>query len=54
MFSDLCYQDANDNTQLVQRAEGAPQVSRGDLAHIHGHEAGGEAGIKADHETAND
>ena len=36
--SHLGDQDANDDGQLVECPQGAPQVSGGDLPHVHGHQ----------------
>ena len=50
----LGYEDAEDHPQLVKRAQGPPQRRGGDLPHVHGHEARGQAGVEAHDEAARD
>lgn len=51
---DLRHQYGNGDDQLVDRADGAPQMHRRDLGQIHRREAGVQARVYADQEPADD
>lgn len=50
----LCHQDANNYTQLVQRAEGSADSGGRDLANVHGRQTRAQTAEHADDEPADD
>lgn len=50
----LCHQDANDHSQLVEGAEGPPEVRGGQLSHVHGRQSRTQATEHANDQPAND